>query len=436
LNDEGYRLITAPKRDVAIVGLDRTGLPLLLHFVRHGLRVLGIDFDATHIAQLKRGQGQLAGFPFAELKGFIDSQSLRVSIESEEVAYCRAVLVTAPTQLNPHREPDLTVLEKTLELIGPYLTPQALVVIESMLYPGALEERLIPVLERFSGKTAGRDFHLAYAPSREAFDPHTFKVSESVRFIAGLTPACRDRGVSLYQGVSKTIRPVSSLRIAELAFLGEDLARQTQRALAGEMQELCSSQGLNMGELRTVLDWPSPNPVRGLGESPLAPAYFLWQARAAGQTPRTVTAADEFASRLPARLGEAIATTMNQRGLPLHHSRILMVGLARVPNTDDDRDSVAYALIQLLRSKQAHVSYYDPHLPYVPVVPENRAYRDLRSVEWSEENLSSHHAIVFLTAHTAVDYLLLSKTPACLIDATDSLSDRLPVEMRARVVTV
>jgi UDP-N-acetyl-D-mannosaminuronate dehydrogenase len=147
-------LITAPKRDVAIVGLDREGLPLLLHFARQGLRVLGIDFDATHIAGLKRGQGQLAHFPFAEVKGFIDSQSLRVSSEGEEVAYCRAIIVVAPTQLTTHREPDLSVLEKTLELIGPYLTPHALVVIESMLYPGALEERLIPVLERYSGLCA------------------------------------------------------------------------------------------------------------------------------------------------------------------------------------------------------------------------------------------------------------------------------------------
>lgn len=428
--------MTAPKREVAIVGLDRAGLPLLLHFARQGLRVLGIDFDATHIAQLKRGQGQLASFPFAEVKGFIDSQSIRVSIESEEVAYCRVVIVVAPTQLNAHREPDLTVLEKTLELIGPYLTPQTLVVIESMLYPGALEERLIPVLERFSGKTAGRDFHLAYAPSRDAFDPHTFKVTESVRLVAGLTTACRDRAVSLYQGVSKRITTVSSLRLAELAFLGEDLVRHGQRALVGEIQELCSNQGLNMNELRAALNWPSPNPSRGLGESPLAPAYFLWQARAAGQIPRTVTAFDEFTCRLPQRIVEGIATALNQRGLPLHQSRILLVGLARVPNTDDDRDSITYALIQLLRSKQANVAYYDPHLPYVPVVAENRLYQDLHSVEWSEESLTSYDAIVLLTAHSAVDYPLLAKTSACLVDATDSLPERLPAEMRARVVTI
>src|SRR5262249_31201705 len=75
-------------------------------------------------------------------------------------------IVTVPTPLDGARRPDLSAMLSASRTIGAALKPGDILVYESTVYPGAVEDDCIPVLESASGRRAGRDFTVGYSPER------------------------------------------------------------------------------------------------------------------------------------------------------------------------------------------------------------------------------------------------------------------------------
>src|SRR5205814_8819855 len=124
--------------------------------------------------------------------------------------------------LTHNREPDLGALAAATRALADVLQPGQLVVYESTRYPGTVRERALPVLEE-SGLTAGEDFHLAFSPERVDPGRQDYTLRTTPKLISGLTPACRDRAEELYGAVCEAVVPVSTLEVAEMAQVLEDL---------------------------------------------------------------------------------------------------------------------------------------------------------------------------------------------------------------------
>ena len=83
---------------------------------------------------------------------------------------------------------------------------------------------------------------------------------------------------------------------------------------------------------------------------------------------------------------------------------------------DDPRESPAFELIHQLLELGAKVSYHDPH---IPVAPSMRSWPDLpplRSEKLDPELLESVDAVLIVTDHKAVDYELVRRHAALVID--------------------
>ncbi|RXL95053.1 Vi polysaccharide biosynthesis UDP-N-acetylglucosamine C-6 dehydrogenase TviB, partial [Citrobacter sp. AAK_AS5] len=83
---------------------------------------------------------------------------LSYSANLQDLAACNTYIVTVPTPIDEHKQPDLTPLVKASATIGKVLKKGDIVIYESTVYPGATEEDCVPVLEKFSGLKFNVDF--------------------------------------------------------------------------------------------------------------------------------------------------------------------------------------------------------------------------------------------------------------------------------------
>jgi len=154
------------KRDIAIVGAGYVGVPLARTFADAGKSVLLVDVDASRVAQLNAGESYIEDVPTEALKPLVEAGLVAATTDYDELGEVDAILIALPTPISRQREPDLRILLSATELIAPRVRAGHLVVLESTTYPGTTREQVQPILERGSGLTAGKDFHLAFSPER------------------------------------------------------------------------------------------------------------------------------------------------------------------------------------------------------------------------------------------------------------------------------
>jgi len=276
-----------------------------------------------------------------------------------------------------------------------------LVVLESTTYPGTTRESLKPILEE-SGLKAGEDFHLAFSPERVDPGREDWTTTTTPKIVGGLTEACTQRAVELYETALETVLPVSSPEAAELTKLLENIFRSVNIALVNELAQLCDRMDLDIWE---VVDAASTKPFGfmrfdpgpGLGGHclPVDPFYLSWKARQYDFYTEFIELAGKVNANMPYFCRSLISQALNHgRELSLKGSKVLILGVSYKANVQDTRESPALKLIELLRNTGAEVAYHDP---YVPELPK----QGLSSVPLEP---GAHDCVVIVTAHSAIDY--------------------------------
>jgi len=416
---------------IAIVGLGYVGLPLCLQFARRGVPVLGLDIDPAKVKRINRGASYIKHIPAADIARQVRAGKFSASTDFARVGEVAAVIICVPTPLKKNRQPDISYILKTGRAIAPHLLRGALVVLESTTYPGTTEEELREVLEKYSRLKAGRDFHLAYSPEREDPGNPKSKVSEIPKVVGGLTPECRRRAMALYRRAVKTLVPVSSCHVAEATKLLENIFRGVNIALVNELKLVYGAMGIDIWEVIAAAKtkpfgfmpfYPGP----GLGGHciPIDPFYLAWKARQFGRETKFIELAGEVNTAMPEHIVTGLAAALKARGKRIRGSRILILGLAYKADVDDDRESPAYHLMDLLKRRGARVSYYDPHVPVIRPSRDHSNWAGTRSVRWNRKTVSSFNVILISTAHKAVNYGQLAQWARFIVDTRNVMAGK------------
>ena len=419
--------------DVAIIGLGYVGLPLCLQFARNNSRVLGLDIDQTKVDALMNSRSYIHHISSDTVAEQVSSGRFMASVDFALIQKCAAVVICVPTPLNKNREPDISYILKTGEAIAPHLTRGTLVVLESTTYPGTTDEDLLSVLEAGSGLKAGVDFHLAFSPEREDPGNPDSKVAKIPKVVGGLTPACRDKAVALYNRAVERVVTVSSCRAAEATKLLENIFRSVNIALVNELKLVYGAMGIDIWEVIEAAKtkpfgfmpfYPGP----GLGGHciPIDPFYLTWKAREYGQPTRFIELAGEINTSMPQHVIRRLSEALNRHRKPLNGSKVLLVGLAYKANVDDDRESPGYTLMDLLKDAGAEVDYYDPYVPVIRPTREHPHWAGTKSVGWDQATVSKYDAVLIATAHANVDYGQLVEWSQLVIDTRNATRKYLP----------
>lgn len=416
---------------VGVIGLGYVGLPLVATMAETGFATVGYDRDQAKIDALHQGRSYIRHVPAERLKDLLREAVPKVghpgfypTSDAAVLAECDAILICVPTPLTQNREPDLSYVENTARLIAKHLRRGQLIVLESTTYPGTTEEIVKPILEA-GGLRAGVDFLLAFSPEREDPNNAAFSTRTIPKVVGGLTAECGDAAAALYGAVMERVVRVSHARVAEAAKLLENIYRSVNIAMVNELKVVFDRMGIDVWE---VIDAAATKPFGftpfypgpGLGGHciPIDPFYLTWKARQYELTTRFIELAGEVNQAMPAYVVEKIADALNTRGKSLKGARVLVLGVAYKRDIDDDRESPALKLIELLQRKQATCIYSDP---YVPVLKRSRRYNfQLESVPITPAELRRADVVVVATDHSGFDYDLIVRESAVVVDTRNA----------------
>ncbi|MGL5265464.1 MAG: Vi polysaccharide biosynthesis UDP-N-acetylglucosamine C-6 dehydrogenase TviB, partial [Plesiomonas shigelloides] len=99
---------------VGIVGLGYVGLPLAVEFGKQRLTI-GFDINSSRINELRCGHDSTLECSDNELS---EATQLIYTDSLSKLAECNVFIVTVPTPIDEHKQPDLTPLIKASESLG------------------------------------------------------------------------------------------------------------------------------------------------------------------------------------------------------------------------------------------------------------------------------------------------------------------------------
>lgn len=422
------QLIADKRAVVGVVGMGYVGLPLALLFVRQGYRLLGFDIDEEKVRALKSGSSYLSHISDEEIESAQSSGLFDVTSDFDRAAEVHAILLCVPTPLTDHRQPDMSYIEDTCRTLAPRLVPGQLITLESTSYPGTTREVMKPLLAQ-GGLEVGRNLFLGYSPEREDPGNPDFGVRDIPKVVSGLTDECTVLIRALYGAAFKTVNVVSSCETAEATKLLENIFRSVNIAMVNELKVLFDRMGIDVWEVIGAASskpfgfmpfYPGP----GLGGHciPIDPFYLTWRARQYELTTRFIELAGEVNTNMPFYVVSRAADALNDDRKSLNGSKVMLIGLAYKPNVNDDRESPALRILDLLRQKGAELSYHDP---YIPRTERTRKYDfQLESEPLTADNVSAKDVVIIVTDHDNVDYETLAANSRLIVDTRNAMRKR------------
>ena len=388
---------------VGVMGLGYVGLPACIGLVNAGFSCIGFDIDANKVSALREGRGYLSHISIDDLTAAAAEERFTPTDDFHAIARCDALLITVPTPLDVHHQPDLSFVEATCRAISPRLRRGMLVVLESTTYPGTTREVVIPILEE-SGLVAGEDFFVGFSPEREDPGNMSFKTTAIPKVVAGSGETATALVEALYRATHAEVVPVASPEVAEASKLLENIFRSVNIAMVNELKVVFAKMGIDIWDVIAAAStkpfgfmpfYPGP----GLGGHciPIDPFYLTWKAKEYEQSTRFIELAGEINRAMPDYVVGTAVRALNEYGKSVKGARILLLGLAYKPDVDDDRESPTYPVMRSLRDMGAEVSFNDPH---VPVVGKKREFPEFEGMESAELGVE-FDLLVVLTGHSA-----------------------------------
>jgi len=408
---------------IVILGLGYVGLPLATIFAEAGFNVVGVEPDKTKVDKLKRGKSYVQDVPSKKLEQLMQSGTLQATTDFSVLEEADAVSICVPTPLRKTGDPDLSYILDATDELAKYMHPGVVVVLESTTYPGTTREILLPKLTENSGLKVGEDFFLAFSPERVDPGREDWTTYNTPKVIGGITTTCTEVASLWYQQALETVVPVSSAESAEMTKLLENTFRMINIGLVNEMAIMCDRLGLDVWEIIDAaatkpFGYMKFTPGPGLGGHciPIDPLYLSWKLRALNYTARFIELASEINTGMPRYVVSKIQDALNEHGLPLKGSQILVIGAAYKPDVDDIRESPSLDIIGLLRQKGAKVSYHDPYIPRI-----SHDDYSLESVPDLVESVQKTDCAVIVTNHSIYDYQTILERAPLIIDTRNAL---------------
>lgn len=414
---------------IGVIGLGYVGVPLVCAVCDEGFKSIGFDIDASKVSRLNAGESYIGNIHSDRVKKFRDDALFEATGDFSRLSEADAILMCVPTPLTRYREPDLSYVESTARAILPHLRAGQLVVLESTTYPGTLREVVKPILEE-SGLVCGRDFYLAYSPERE--DPGNIDFTTSVipKIVGGDGEDALKLAKTMYdQFLSETV-PVSSTDTAEAVKLTENIFRAVNIALVNELKVIYDALDIDIWEVIEAAKtkpfgympfYPGP----GLGGHciPIDPFYLSWKAREHDITTRFIELAGEINVAMPRYVVNRLAAELDNRfARSLNGANILVLGVAYKKNVSDVRESPAFAIMKMLRDRNANVVFHDPHVDEIPPQREHAELVGMKSAPLTENLLREQDAVLIVTDHKDVNYGYVAGCSRLVVDTRNALA--------------
>jgi UDP-N-acetyl-D-glucosamine dehydrogenase len=401
---------------IGVVGLGYVGLPFAVEKAKVGFSVLGIDRSEWRVEAVNKAKNYISDVVDADLTSLVGKGLIRAVNNYSQVAELDVIVICVPTPLTKQLTPDLQYIESVTRDLAPHLRRGQLISLESTTYPGTTEEVMLPILENAVDKSGRplnlkveKDFYLSHSPERVDPGNKRYTTKNTNKVVGGVGPESLEVALHFYKQAIEHVVPVSSAKAAELVKVFENTFRAVNIALVNELTLLCDRMDLNVWEvLDAAFTKPFgimpfyPGPGVGGHCIPIDPHYLEWKSKELNFTTHFIALAGEINRKMPEFVLEKTIRALNDDGLAISRSKILLMGVSYKKDLDDWRESPATEVLHLLEKAGATMTYHDPFVPQFEI--RGKTYK---SAPLTEALLKSQDLVMITTDHSSIDYAKL-----------------------------
>jgi GDP-mannose 6-dehydrogenase len=366
---------------LSILGLGYVGCVSAACFAKDGHEVIGVDVNPTKVAIINSGKSPIVEPGVGELIEQVVSEGrLRATTETAEAVMNSEIsLVCVGTPSNSNGSLDLTYVKRVCKEIGSALEAKKerhTVVIRSTMLPGTIHDVVVPALEVYSGKKAGRDFGICINPEflRESTSLKDF-YAPPFTLIGADDEETAMLVKRIYNGVDAPVHTVP-VKAAEMVKYACNCFHALKVSFANEMGNIAAAMGIDSHIVMEIFCKDTK-----LNLSP----YYLKPGFAFGGSclPKDLRAMSYKAKELDVE-APVLQATMQSNLLQVRKAvdmvletrkkKVGILGFSFKAGTDDLRESPMVALIETLIGKGIHLAIYDRDVSLAKLFGANKEY--------------------------------------------------------------
>ena len=357
------------KAKIAVIGLGYVGLPVACRFADAGFELVGVEANQERLRDIQAGSLPFSGHEpgLAELlTTVLAGQRFCATSDYASLTGCDVILICVETPVDAQNIPQYQALRGALTGLGQVLKPGAVVIIESTLAPGTMENLVLPLLEQSSASRVNEGFFLGVCPERVMPGKLLANLRSVARVVGGMTPQTAETIALLYKAIVDAEIDTTDCVTAELVKTVENAYRDVQIAFANEVALICAAVG---GDVWTVRELVNKSPGRqmllpgaGVGGHciPKDPWLLAYAVHDREVSLKLIPAARSVNHSMPEKVLEMIDEALAARGLELPGANILILGYAYLEESDDTRNSPSESLVRHLTELGATPVIHDP----------------------------------------------------------------------------
>ena len=387
---------------VCVVGIGRIGLPSALSFAKSGLTTIGVDINESLVQKINDDNFPLEDEPGYEeiFHDVIKNKTFSATTKIEEgITKSNLILLSLPTPMDENNIPDYSALANVAKQLSQLLQPNSLVIVESTVEPGFIEDVMIDLISDNDRLDAEKNFFIGVCPENANPGEILHDFTNLPRLVGGIN-----------QDISKVIQLIYSFvfgveliempdcKTANAVKLTTNVFRDVNIAFVSELSLMFEKLGIDTMKVleaaKKKYNFQVHYPGAGVGGPclPINSYQLLNTAKRLGSNLSIIESGRKINEKMPEHVINLTLDAFNECNKTIQDSSVLILGISYKPDVKDIQLTPAEQVINKLQDLGVKIHIYDPYF-------KSKKVFGITVAENIENVISTVDASIILTAH-------------------------------------
>jgi len=397
---------------VCVVGIGRIGLPTALSFAKSGLETVGVDINENLVQNINAGK-----FPLKDEPGYdkifdevIKNKKFSVTTDIENaVPNSDLILLSLPTPMDENNVPDYSALRNVAMKLSEVLSPNSLVIVESTIEPGFIEDDMISLISTSGRLKINENFFIGVCPENANPGEILHDFTNLPRLVGGINKNITKIIKSIYNFVfSVELVEMPNCKTANAVKLTTNVFRDINIAFISELSLMFEKLGIDTNVVleaaKKKYNFQVHYPGSGVGGPclPINSYQFLNTAKRTGSNLSIIESGRKINESMPEHVIKLTLDAFEECNKSIQGTTILILGISYKPNVKDIQLTPAEIIIKKLQKLGANIRIYDPYFKTTDVF-------GIKPEENLDDVFANVNAAIIVTGHDEFKKYEISK---------------------------
>jgi nucleotide sugar dehydrogenase len=397
---------------VCVVGIGRIGLPTALSFAKSGLETIGVDINENLVQNINAGK-----FPLKDEPGYdkifdevIKNKKFSVTTDIENaVPNSDLILLSLPTPMDENNVPDYSALRNVAMKLSEVLSPNSLVIVESTIEPGFIEDDMISLISTSGRLKINENFFIGVCPENANPGEILHDFTNLPRLVGGINKNITKIIKSIYNFVfSVELVEMPNCKTANAVKLTTNVFRDINIAFISELSLMFEKLGIDTNVVleaaKKKYNFQVHYPGSGVGGPclPINSYQFLNTAKRTGSNLSIIESGRKINESMPEHVIKLTLDAFEECNKSIQGTTILILGISYKPNVKDIQLTPAEIIIKKLQKLGANIRIYDPYFKTTDVF-------GIKPEENLDDVFANVNAAIIVTGHDEFKKYEISK---------------------------